>query len=150
MSQDRPSEPNPWTSPPQPPPAPQLPPAYGSTAQPPPAYGPPPPGTIGYAPNPLSVQARSSATLWLILNIVSVVVLANLPGIVGAIYAALALGRADLDPVDARRKIRVSKIWFFAGLILGVLLVIAVVIFAVALAQSGGFSSGSAYPGWRA
>lgn len=143
MSQDRPTEPNPWTSPPQPPPA------YGSAAPPPPAYGAPaPPGTGGYAPNPLSAQARSSATLWLILNIVSVVVLANLPGIVGAIYAALALGRADLDPIDARRKIRVSKIWFFAGLILGVLVVIAAVVFLVVLAQSGGFSSHSAYPGW--
>ncbi len=143
MSQDRPTEPNPWTSPPQPAAT------YGSAAQPPPAYG-PPPGTGGYAPNPLSAQARSSATLWLILNIVSVVILANLPGIVGAIYAALALGRADLDPIDARRKIRVSKIWFFAGLILGVLVVIAAVIFVVMLAQSGGFSSGSGYPGWRA
>ena len=143
MSQDRPTEPNPWTSPPQPPAA------YGATSQPPPAYG-PPPGTIGYVPSPLSAQARSSATLWLILNIVSVVFLANLAGIVGAIYAALALGRVDLDPTDARRKIRVSKIWFFAGLILGLLVIIAIVGFFVALAQSGGFSSGSTYPGWHA
>ena len=90
--------------------------------------------------NPQSAQVRSSATLWLILNIVSVLFCGNLPGIAGAIYAGLALGRVDADPADAQRKIRLSRIWFFAGLVLVLLAAIVAVIGLVA------YSSNS-YPG---
>lgn len=142
MSEDRPQEPpNPWaTAAPTNQPTTPIP--YGGQ------YG-PPPAAPGYPPNPASAAARSSATLWLILNIVSVVVLANLPGIVGAIYAALALGRADLDPADARHKVRVSKLWFFAGLIFAVLLIAGLIIALVVFAGSG-WSDGATYRTWRA
>lgn len=158
--EDRPQDtPNPWSAPPPgqepttplpygqepygqqpygPPPGEQ--PAYGQPGYPPPpgyapAYG---PGYApGYGPNPQSAAARSSATLWLILNIVSVLFCSNLPGIVGAIYAGLALGRADLDPVDAQRKTRLAKIWFFAGLIVVAVLLVVVVIGFLLLGRSG-------------
>ena len=81
---------------------------------------------------------RSSATLWLILNIVSVLFCGNLPGIAGAIFAGLALGRVDADPVDARRKTRIAKILFFAGLILAAVLI---VVAAVGLLVFGTHSS---------
>jgi len=71
--------------------------------------------------------------LWLILNTISVLFCGNLPGIAGAIYAGLALGRVDADPADAQRKIRLSRIWFFAGLVLvlavAIVSVIALVVY---------------------
>lgn len=140
MSEDRPQDPNnPWATPAVPPgpPPPNAPLPYGQGAPPPYGQGaaPPPPPGYGQQPygqqnpqNPQSAQVRSSATLWLILNIVSVLFCSNLPGIAGAIYAGLALGRVDADPADAQRKIRLSRIWFFAGLVLVLLgLVVAVI-----------------------
>lgn len=97
----------------------------------------------GHAPNPDSASARSSATLWLILNIVSVLVCLNLVGgIVGAIYAGLALGRAEADPADARRKARLAMIWFFAGLLLTVLLIVLGAVLLTSVSSSLG------NPGW--
>lgn len=126
---------------PPPPPLYGQPPATGSTPYgQPPTYGQPPaygqqygaPVHQGYAPDAEAAQVRSSATLWLILNIVSVLFCGNLPGIAGAIFAGLALGRVDADPADARRKTRIAKILFFAGLIIAaVLIVIAVIAFVV-------------------
>lgn len=148
MSEDRPQDPpSPWSTPPDGAPSgqqPTQPAPYGQQpygqqpyGQQQPAYG-QPPGYPQYATSPDSGPARSSATLWLILNIASVLFCGNLPGIVGAIYAGLALGRADADAADARRKTRTAKIWFFAGLILAaVLAVVAVVVlFAVGLNTS--------------
>ena len=123
---------------PQPYGAPQPPQPYGAPQQ----YGAPAPGT-GYAPNPDSAAARSSATLWLILNILSVLFCSNLPGIVGAIFAGLALGRAEVDPADARRKVRTSKIWFFAGLVLALVVIVVV---GIALIATGLFENGSGDP----
>ena len=122
MSEDRPQDPNnPWATPAVPPgpPPPNAPPPYGQGAAPPPppGYGQQPYGQQN-PQNPQSTQVRSSATLWLILNTISVLFCGNLPGIAGAIYAGLALGRVDVDPADAQRKIRLSRIWFFAGLVL--------------------------------
>lgn len=122
MSEDRPQDPNnPWATPAVPPgpPPPNAPLPYGQGAAPPPppGYGQQPYGQQN-PQNPQSAQVRSSATLWLILNTISVLFCGNLPGIAGAIYAGLALGRVDVDPADAQRKIRLSRIWFFAGLVL--------------------------------
>ncbi len=144
MSEDRPQDPNnPWATPAVPPgpPPPNAPPLYGQGAAPP-----PPPG-YGQQPymqqnpqNPQSAQLRSSATLWLILNTISVLFCGNLPGIAGAIYAGLALGRVDVDPADAQRKIRLSRIWFFAGLVLVLLAATVGVIGLVAYSRNS-------YPG---
>ena len=156
MSDDRPQDPpSPWSTP-----APggdtgggptvdrTAPLPYGEGSAPPPAtpYGQPPaygqqygaPAHSAYAPSPESAQVRSSATLWLILNIVSVLFCANLPGIAGAIFAGLALGRVDADPVDARRKTRIAKILFFAGLILAAVLIVVAAVVVVGLAPLGG------------
>jgi hypothetical protein len=92
-----------------------------------PAYG-----AAGY-PNPAAAPVRSSATLWLILNIVTVLFCSNLPGIVGAIYAGLALGKVDTDLPDAQRKVRLAKIWFFVGIALVVLVIVGGLIALVAL-----------------
>lgn len=125
MSADRPQDtPSPWSTP-------SPPPAAG-----PPTY-PPAPGT-GYGRNPDSDKARSSATLWLILNIVSVLFCSNLPGIVGAIFAGQALGRADSDPAQALRKVRTAKIWFFAGLVFGAVVLVVGFIAVLALGVGRG------------
>jgi len=106
---------------------------YGQGGAPPP----PPPGYgYGQGPSPASAQARSSATLWLILNIVSVLFCSNLPGIAGAIYAGLALGKVDVDPADAVRKTRLSKIWFFSGLVLVLVVAVIAVIALVVYSRS--------------
>ena len=88
----------------------------------------------GYAPAPVA-QARSSATLWLILNIVSVFLCSNLPGIVGAIYAGLAMSKVHADLADAQKKTRLAKIWFFAGLVLAAIVIIGGIIALVVFAD---------------
>ena len=152
MSEDRPQDPtSPWSTPavPSGPTPPDAPLPYGQgSSPPPPGYGQQPQpyaqqyGSVGpgqgYARDPQAAKVRSSATLWLILNIVSVLLCSNLPGIAGAIYAGLALGRADVDPADAQRKVRLSKIWFFAGLVLVLLVaVVGAIALVVFSSQSG-------------
>ncbi len=169
MSDDRPPEPaSPWSTPTDGAPlpygqggAPPPPPPYGAAPPPgpygqpqdlpgpPPApvYGQPvyggPPAPGGYGVDPRVAKARSSATLWLILNIVSVLFCSNLPGIVGAVYAGLALGRVDVDPADAERKTRLARIWFFAGLVLVLVLAVVAVIALVAFGVLSDTSSSS-------
>lgn len=89
---------------------------------------------------PEVVQLRSSATLWLVLNIVSVPfwgwLAGGLLGIVGAIFAGIALGEIGTDPTSAKRKIRVAKILFFVGLGVSVLIAIVGVVALILFANS--------------
>lgn len=99
-----------------------------------------------FAPEPVA-KARSSATLWLVLNIAAVVfwgwLLGGLLGVVGAIFAGIALGETGNDLASATRKIRLAKILFWVSLgiavLLGVVGVIALIAFANSV-DSGDFS----------
>ncbi len=111
---------------------------YGQQPGQPPYGGQPyPPSPYGYGHSPEGTQVRSSATLWLILNIASVILwgwaLGGLLGIVGAIFAGLAMGRADTDTADARHKVRLAKIFFWVGLGLAIAVVVIGIIGLVAL-----------------
>lgn len=145
-------QPSPWSTPPAGPSS--APPGSGPDAPPPPdgqQYGGPPPQygqqphgqqpyaaqPYGYGPSSEATQVRSSATLWLILNIAGVILwgwlLGGLLGIVGAIFAGLALGQAQTDTPGAARRVRLAKIFFWVGLGLAIAVVVLAVIGLAAL-----------------
>ena len=74
-------------------------------------------------------DANPSPGLWLGLSIASSLLCCLPIGIVGIIYAALALGaqnRQDWD--DAARKARMAKNWTIASIVLGVIAIVVICI----------------------
>lgn len=93
------------------------------------------PQPYAYGPPPLSAEAekaRSNAVLWTVLNVVAVFFCVNLLSIVGAILAAVAIGRARDDVQSARNLTKWSWILFAIGFAVAALLVIGFVVLALA------------------
>lgn len=69
--------------------------------------------------------------LWLLLNIGSFFLcsLGFLFSIPGAIFAGIGLSKEQTDPHDSARKARIAKILFFVSLAVGLLGLIALVVF---------------------
>ena len=110
-----------------------------------------PQGYGGYQPvrGPEAESVRSSALVWLIVNICALVLTGNLGSIVGLILDAMAMNRVDTDLDGARRLVRWSWIWLIIGYAVGILfaLLMLVLIFGGLITMGGLFATlDSSYP----
>lgn len=101
-------------------------------------------GYTGAGTSPEQQSVRTQAVVSLVLNVLSLLAMANVFGIAGGILAGVALGRVDTDLGSARNLVRWSWIVLVGGLALLLLAVLAVVAFLFIggfAAMSGGFSA---------
>ena len=83
-----------------------------------------------------AAPVSNTATLWLILNIVlTVLCCGNVVNIVGIVFAALGMSAFNKgDYTQMANNVKVSKILFFVGLGLGLLMIIGFIVASVASA----------------
>ncbi len=115
----------------------------------PPGYGPPgppygapypQPGAPQGAPQPprgpLDPEFKKRAQLWLVIGAVSSVLCSCLFGVIGAVFAYMAMQASDQgNAADAENKLRWGKIITIVGLVVGTALSVVSMIYASRLAQ---------------
>ncbi|MBE6893106.1 MAG: zinc-ribbon domain-containing protein [Ruminococcaceae bacterium] len=95
-----------------------------------------PPVMPEYQAEPVVDGERPNTVLWIVLAAVEIFTCCQLTGIISLIFAILGHVAADKgDFAEAEGKIKTAKIWFWVGLGLGLLFVVAyIVLFALGIA----------------
>ena len=92
-----------------------------------------------YVAEPVAaVGEKPNTVLWIVLNAIEIFTCCTITGIVGLIFAILGHLAADKgDMAEANKKIKAAKTWFWVGLGVGALVVVAYIILVVIGAASG-------------
>lgn len=89
-----------------------------------------------YKAEPVASGEKPNTVLWIVLAAVEIFTCCQITGIVSLIYAILGHLAADKgDFASAEKKIKTAKTWFWVGLALGLIFVVAyIVLFALGIA----------------
>ena len=88
--------------------------------------------------DPVAPIDKPNTVLWIVLCAVEIFTCCQITGIVGLIYSILAHVAAEKgDILDANKKVKTAKIWFWVGLGLGLVAVILYVVYMVFLMVAG-------------